>query len=318
MLSFGMALSATSTSWDEILKCTATLEKGQWASAWIADHFIPALPGFDSELDCLEGLSLLAGLAAVTKRLQLGIFVAGVTYRNPALLAKIAATIDHMSRGRFCLGIGAAHVEREHDAYFGGLPPMRERSDRLEEAAKLIRMLFTSNDAVSFKGKYYSLVDAPFSPKCYRKPHLPILIGGAGEKRTLRTLAMYGDVMNVSGPLPKVKRKIEALYRHCDAVGRDPDQIRKTVHHPVMLLDDEQKIERFRRRVGTGYAGGANFNLTESEDQERYLAIGPAEHIARVFKDFEEIGIDEVIFLNTPNNPDLYEDLNEKLLSGYS
>jgi alkanesulfonate monooxygenase SsuD/methylene tetrahydromethanopterin reductase-like flavin-dependent oxidoreductase (luciferase family) len=317
MLSFGMALAATFTSWNELEKCAKTLDDGSWQSAWVADHFIPALPGFDSKLDCFEGFAVLSGLAAITHRLRLGAFVAGVTYRNPALLANMAMTIDHISNGRFCLGIGAAHVKREHDAYFGGLPPMGERSDRLQEAAAIIKALFTSEEPVNFEGKYYSLVDAPFSPKCVQTPHVPILVGGAGEQRTLRTLAMYGDVMNVSGPLPVVKRKLEVLERHCEAVGRDPAQIRKTIHHPVTLLSDPDKIRHFRAKIGGGYAGGANFNLSDPRDQERYLAIGTPDHIMEVFRDYEEIGIEEIIFLNTPNHPGMYQELDEKVLSVY-
>ena len=123
---------------------------------------------------------------------------------------------------------------------------MRERSDRLEEACKLLKTLFTAEDLVDFNGKYYKLHQAPFEPKCVQKPHPPILVGGWGEKRTLRTLALYGDIMNIMDGPEEVKRLSGVLERHCETVGRDPSEIRKTVHVAMRIVNDEQKAADLR------------------------------------------------------------------------
>lgn len=316
-MQFGMAPAAALTRWDDVVACALVAEAGRWECLWIADHFIPALPGQDSTRDCFEGFSLLAALAAVTERIRLGSFVAGNTYRNPALLAKMAATLDHISRGRFTLGIGAGHVRREHEAYFGGRPSMRERSDRLEEACALIAKLLVADEPVDLAGRYYPLDSAPFAPKCIQRPRVPIMVGGGGERRTLRTLAHYGDIMNVTGPPPVVQHKLDVLARHCEAIGRDPGEIQKTVHHPVMLLRDEARAQQFRERLGAGWGAGAGFDLSRPEDQKRYLAIGSADHILEVFRRYDALGIDQIIFLNTPNRPALYRELDEEVLAPY-
>ncbi len=203
---FGSQLHNQATSWNDIVATLTTMESGRWVSAWFFDHFLPPWSGTDQvfehdSIPTLEGWSLLCGAAAITSRLRLGLLVAGNTYRNPALMAKMAATVDEMSNGRVQVGIGAGWNVREHQAYGWDFPSMRERSDRLEEACKLLKTLFTADGLVDFKGKYYSLKQAPFAPKCVQTPHIPIMVVGKGEKRTLRTCAMYGDIMNViAGP----------------------------------------------------------------------------------------------------------------------
>ena len=162
---------------------------------WFADHFLPPSPGSpggqrDQEQGtAFEGFTLASVAAGMTKKLEIGHLVLGNTYRNPALVAKMASTLDQASKGRFILSLGAAWFAREHEAYGWVFPSMRERSDRFEEACELIRLLFTSKEPVNYSGTYYSLEEAPLSPPCYRNPHVPILVGGTGEKRTLRTLA---------------------------------------------------------------------------------------------------------------------------------
>jgi alkanesulfonate monooxygenase SsuD/methylene tetrahydromethanopterin reductase-like flavin-dependent oxidoreductase (luciferase family) len=200
----------------------------------------------------------------MTEKLKLGHLVLGNTYRNPALVAKMATTVDQVSHGRFILGIGAAWFKREHDAYGWTFPSMKERQDRFEEACGLIRVLFTSKEPVTFEGTYYSLDEAPLSPGSFQEPHIPILVGGTGEKRTLRTLAKYGDVMNLDGwaggPMTAeyFHHKTGVLDRHCESVGRDPSEIKRTVLMPTMLTDDKSAAEGFiaNRRLGDGTAAG--------------------------------------------------------------
>ena len=147
----------------------------------------------------LEAWTILSAIASITSRAKLGILATGNTYRNPALLAKMCASLDHVTDGRMILGLGAAWYEREHLAYGWEFPPLKERSDRLEEAAELIRLLFTKaeDEYVSFDGNFYKLDEAPLTPGSTQSPHIPILIGGNGEKRTLRTCAKFGDQFNL-------------------------------------------------------------------------------------------------------------------------
>ena len=215
---------------------------GRWNSLYIADHFLPPIGDRGEHNNAFEAFTQLSVAAGMTRRVELGTLVLGNTYRNPALVAKMAATLDQASRGRVVLGIGAAWFEREHAAYGWDFPAMRERSDRLEEACRLIRMLFTADGPVDFQGRYYRLRQAPLAPGCFRTPHIPIMVGGIGERRTLRTLARYGDVFNLNGwtiemSLPEYRHKAEVIERHCAAVGRDPGEIRHTIHMPLQLAE---------------------------------------------------------------------------------
>ena len=189
-MQFGAQLVNYFTTWEETYPTIKTIEEGSWHSLWFSDHFLPPIPGagLDSGT-ALESWSMITAVAAVTKRLRLGVLVTGNTYRNPALLAKLVATVDQISNGRLILGIGAGWYKREHEAFGWEFPDVRERCDRLEEAVELIKMLFTADGPVNYNGRYYKLDQAYFSPTCMQKPHVPIMVGGNGEKRTLRTLA---------------------------------------------------------------------------------------------------------------------------------
>lgn len=308
-LFFGSQIPGNDTTWEAMLSVAKTMDRGHWTSAWTFDHFVPPLPFMDEAGDCLEGWATLIGLAVSTQHLRWGCIVSGNTYRNPALLAKMAATTDQMTGGRLELGIGAAWHQREHEAYGWDYPSMRERSDRLEEACALIRALFTADGPVDFEGRYYRLDKAPFAPKCTQQPHVPIMVGGGGERRTLRTLAMYGDIMNVSGTPEVIKHKFEVLEKHCAKVGRDPAEITRTVFLPVALQDNPQKAERLRGLFGAGMP---------EEDRNRHLPIGTADHIMNVFRNYEEIGVQGIIFQGIPNTPRLYERLNEEVLAAFA
>jgi F420-dependent oxidoreductase-like protein len=260
-----------------------TMDAGRWDSAWTFDHFVPPLAFMDESQDCLEGWMTLAGLGALTSRLRLGTIVSGVTYRNPALLAKMAATLDAMTKGRAILGIGAAWHVREHEAYGWDFPGIKERSDRLEEACALIRALFTAEGPVDYNGKYYSLDNAPFAPLSGGASHIPIMIGGGGEKRTLKTLAKYGDIMNAGGSPEEFAAKIDVLNRHCADVGRNPAEISKTAFIILALQDNELK----------------------------------AAQIIEVLRRYSDAGADQVIFQSIPNNPRLYERIDAEVLSAF-
>ena len=300
---FGSQLHNSRTTWHAIEASLKMMESGRWTSAWFWDHFLPPLSRTDEimehdTLDNFEGWSLLCGAAAITKRLKLGVLVTGNTYRNPALLAKMAATADHMSGGRAILGIGAGWNVREHEAYGWDFPTMRERSDRLEEACALIKALFTAEGLVDYKGKYYSLHQAPFAPKCVQTPHLPIMIGGMGEKRTLRTLAMYGDIMNVIAGPEEVKRLGGVLERHCESMGRDPAEIQRTAHVPIRIEKDEARAGELR-------------------GERDWAMIGPVDFVIDRTQDFIDAGITEFTFQLVPNKPEVYDEIDREVLSAF-
>jgi F420-dependent oxidoreductase-like protein len=304
----GSQLHANATTWDRVADTVRAMDEGPWHSAWVPDHFVPPLAFHDEADDNFEGWTLLTAMAAVTERVRLGVLVAGNTYRAPALYAKMAATLDHISDGRVEFGIGAAWHQRDHEAYGWILPSIKERSDRLEEACALIKALFTANGPVDFEGRYYHLDTAPFAPRCVQQPHPPIMIGGGGEKRTLRTLARYGDVMNVFGSPAIVEHKIAVLDAHCADLGRDPGTITKTVMLPVGLQDDAAKAERLRDLWGAG----------RTDDERRALAIGPASQVIDALRAYELVGVDGIIFQGLPNNPRIYEGLAAEVIPALS
>lgn len=307
-MKFGAQIPGNNTTWDDMIAVAQTMDRGRWDSAWTFDHFVPPLAFMDETGPALEGWMTLAGIGAASARLRLGTIVSGVTYRNPALLAKMTATLDAMTNGRAICGIGAAWHVREHEAYGWDFPSLKERSDRLEEACAIIRALFHATGPVDFAGRYYRLDTAPFAPRAAGDAPIPIMVGGGGERRTLRTLARYGDIMNVGGPPHLFRHKVDVLERHCEAVGRDPAEITKTAFAVVALQDDEAKADRLRHTFGG--------NLSDDE-RRRDLAIGNAEQVVGVLRRYQEAGADGVIFQSIPNNPRLYERLDAEVLAAF-
>jgi alkanesulfonate monooxygenase SsuD/methylene tetrahydromethanopterin reductase-like flavin-dependent oxidoreductase (luciferase family) len=175
---------------------------------------------------------------------------------------------------------------------------MAERSDRLEEACALIKTLFLADGLVDFEGQYYRLHQAPFAPKCVQTPHVPIMVGGMGEKRTLKTLAMYGDIMNVMVGPDEVKRLSGVLEQHCEAVGRDPTEIQRTVHVPMRIENDEAKAQRLRN--------GHDWQM-----------IGPKNYVIDRAADFIAAGVTGFGLQAIPNKPDVYQELDTEVLSAF-
>jgi alkanesulfonate monooxygenase SsuD/methylene tetrahydromethanopterin reductase-like flavin-dependent oxidoreductase (luciferase family) len=281
------------------------MEAGRWNSLWFADHFVPPPgPREADPLTAFEGYTLIAGAAGMTIKLRLGHLVLGNTYRNPALLAKMATTLDHASEGRFTLSLGAGWFQREHEAYGWDFPTMKERQDRFQEACELIRMLFTADGPVDYNGQYYRLDQAPLSPGCFQKPHIPIMVGGTGERRTLRTLAMHGDIMNLDGwagqgmSIEIFRHKVNVLKQHCENVGRDPAEIKLTALMPLLITDDKEKVETFIRRLGPGSMAGSR----------NYLVDRIGEFIAE--------GIDEIMFGSIPTGDvEAFQQVEEEIVA---
>lgn len=235
-LRFGVKTAPQSTTYEAMKK--VWLEADSLPSvehAWLFDHFMPI--NGDTGGPCLEGWTLLSAFAALTSRVRLGLMVTGNTYRHPAVLAKIGATVDVISGGRLDFGLGAGWNETEHNAYGIPLYTPGERIRRLGEACEVIKRMWTET-APSFEGRYYQIKDAYCEPKPVQKPAPPFVIGGGGEKLTLRVVAQYADVWNfVGGDLANFQHKSAILDEHCAVVGRDPSAIERSVQIHINTQD---------------------------------------------------------------------------------
>jgi len=236
-----------------------------FASFWVMDHFFQIPPVGPAEQEMLESYAALSFAAAVTRRVSLGAMVTGVTYRNPGVLLKTATTLDVLSAGRAYLGIGAAWFEREHKGLGVLFPPLGERFERLEEALRIAQQMWSPENG-PFQGKYYRLAETLCSPAPISRPHPRILIGGQGEKKTLRLVARYADACNLFeflGP-DTLARKLDVLRRHCDTEKRDFASIEKTTLGTVTLAPGKQSaadvIASCRTLAGLGF-DQAIFNL---------------------------------------------------------
>lgn len=198
-------------------------------SAWTMDHFYPLTPPMDGEI--LESWTMLGALAHATKRLRFGSMVNGMHYRHPAVTANMAVTVDLISGGRFSLGLGAGWFEPESDAYGMPLGTLKQRFDRFDESVEIIVSLLT-NESTTFNGDYYQLVDARCEPKAAQRPAPPIVIGGKGPKRTLRSVARWADHWDMTFPESPDKWSAlnDVLLSHCADIGRDPSTIRRSIH----------------------------------------------------------------------------------------
>jgi F420-dependent oxidoreductase-like protein len=225
---------------EAVVEQATAAEGSGFESVWVMDHFyqLPALGGPSQPM--LESYTLLGGLAARTSRIRLGTMVTGVTYRNPALLAKIVTTLDVISAGRAMLGIGAAWYDVEHEGLGVEFPPVGERMDRLEEAVQICRAMFR-DEVATFEGRYYSVHEARNLPRPVQPGGPPILIGGGGEKRTLRLVARYADYCNIFGDVATVRHKLAVLREHCEAVGRDPASITVSRLSTLVITDSAEE-----------------------------------------------------------------------------
>ncbi len=219
----------------KLAEIARTADEQGFASIWVMDHFFQigsrdrSMGLGPAEDEMLEGYSALSYMAGFTKRATLGTMVTGVIYRYPGLLAKTVTTLDVLSNGRAYLGIGAAWNEREARGLGVPFPPIKERFERLEEALQIVKQMWSDNNG-PYNGKYYQLAETLCSPQPVTKPHPPILIGGTGEKKTLRLVAQYADACNIFARMGNdtVRSKLDILKGHCEKVGRDYNEIEKT------------------------------------------------------------------------------------------
>lgn len=264
-------------SWDDIRELTAHCEQTGWDGVYFADHFMPNGPGPQPlDGDVLECWSVIAALAASVPRLRIAPLVTSVTYRHPTVLAKIAAAVDQVSGGRLSLGVGAGWQVNEHAAYGLELGSVRERMDRFEEAVQILASLLTE-PRTTFDGKYFQVQDAPAQPAPVQA-RMPLLIGGGGERRTLRIAARYADHWNCWTTPEVLAHKLSVLREHCEQVGRDPAEIHVSTQALLYLSTDEEWVREKR----------------ENQSGPPVIAGTPAE-VADIVARYQEAGADELI-----------------------
>ena len=239
---FAIKTAPQHTTWADVLAVWREADEiDLFESAWTFDHFYPIFS--DPTGPCLEGWLTTTALAQATRRLRVGVLVTGNVYRHPAVLANMAATLDHISEGRLELGIGAGWNEEECAAYGIDLPPLKERFDRFDEATEILVRLLTQTET-DFDGRYYQLSAARCEPKPIQQPHPPIVIGGSGERRTLRTVARWADHWNFPGGGVEVfEKKREVLREHCETVGRDVAEITTSTHLRIDAANPRAIVE---------------------------------------------------------------------------
>jgi F420-dependent oxidoreductase-like protein len=250
------------TLFGKLTEIAQAAEASGFSSLTVMDHLHQIRGVGPRENFMLEGNTILAALAPVTSTITLGTLVGGVIYRNPALLAKLTTTLDIISGGRAILGLGAAWNEEESHAYDIPFPPLKERFERLEDALNIARLMFTRPEA-TYEGRHHSVRGALNYPKPLRGD-IPIMVGGSGERKTLRMVAQYADACNIFGDVERVKHLLGVLERHCEDVGRDPAEITKTRNCSWIVAPTaeaaQQKVQKLREagvpeeRLGPGLA----------------------------------------------------------------
>lgn len=283
-MKFGTQLWAQATDWASFRDTVVAADAAGWDSAWTWDHILAIQGPWRQPI--FEGWMSLAAWGAVTSRIRLGLMVGANTFRNPGLTAKLATTLDHITDGRAILGIGGAWFEREHEALgidFGA--GFGERLDRLDEAVGLIRRLLDGEE-FSHHGKYYRFHEASQLPRPVQA-RLPILIGGSGPRKTLRTVARYGDAWNTSGSLDELAERNRILAEHCADVGRDPATIERTASFPMVIRDDRADAEAVFTAQLT------HNGLHAFPDQP--LALGSPAVIADLIRPYRDLGFTTVI-----------------------
>jgi F420-dependent oxidoreductase-like protein len=286
-IKIGALLWPQTNTWPALRDAAVRADRAGLDSLWTWDHLMAIVGPWEQPI--LEGWATLAALAALTERASLGLMVGANTFRNPGLTAKLATTLDHVSGGRAILGIGGAWFEREHDAYgfdetwgsgFG------ERLDRLDESVMLLRRLLDGERIGNHEGRFYTMRDALCEPRPVQA-HLPILIGGSGPKKTLRTTARYADAWNSGGTAEQLAAKDAILRERCAEVGRNHEEIERNVTVWMAIRDDPAEA----RRVLAANAA-ANGDTLADDDQ---VFVGSPEKIADELRPIVEVGFRHIL-----------------------
>jgi len=273
---------------ERVAAIATTAEHAGFDSVWVMDHFfqIPMVGAVDEPM--FEAYTLLGGLAARTSTARLGAMVTGVTYRNPALLAKQVTALDVISGGRAILGIGAAWFDTEHAGLGFSFPPLAERFERLEEALQICRAMFTE-EAPSFSGRHYRIDKAVNRPRPLQPGGPPILVGGSGERKTLRLVAQYADACNLFGSLDVIRHKLDVLRGHCQAVGRAYGEITKTKLATLVIGETAAEADALLADMATARG------VEVAQLRELVTAGDPDRVVEQVAAHFDA-GLDGIVF----------------------
>lgn len=285
------APSAHGNHFDTTLAVAQACEQAGLDSVWLADHFMfPDAADLAKEVPVMDCFVALGAIAARTERIRIGELVVGVPYRNPALLAKMLTTLDVVSHGRIIVGLGAAWHEPEFTAYGWPFPPVAQRMEMLEEAVQIVDRMLTQRPA-SFSGTHYTLQNAYNDPMPVQQPRPPIMIGGSGEKATLRLVAQYADFCNVFGDPATVAHKFGVLRDHCARVGRPYDAITRSNHVSILIARDDTELAakkaRFKDRL-PDFAGLIGTPETIIAGLTAYAAVG-SQYITFTMPDAHDI-----------------------------
>jgi len=281
-------------AYETLTRLAQTADQSGYDAVWISDHFITAPPSQEMVFECW---TMAAALARDTKRVRIGQMVTGNSYRNPALQAKMASTLDVLSHGRLTFGIGAGWYEPDYRAYGYTFPDGPERLRQLQEAVQVILALWTQQEA-TFEGTYYQIRGAINQPKGVQHPHIPMMIAGGGEQVTLKLVARYGDACNVSGDLATLKHKFAVLKRHCETVGRDYESIYRTALTLCIIGEtDEQARAQIPAWAPAVFPG----------DVGSYGLIGTVETIRQRLGAYEAVGVQGLVisFLDVTHLDDI-------------
>jgi len=261
-MQFGVSLPQIKRSWQETRAAAEEMDRLGFHSVWFNDHLygipMPAIP-------IMEAWTALSAVAAVTSKVELGTLVTPVGFRNPALLAKMVATLDQISGGRVIVGLGSGWFEQEFRGYGLDFPPVQKRLQQLDEAIELMRRMW-SEEQVTFEGRHFHTDAVYCEPKPARKP--PVMIGGGGEKVLLRLVAKHADIWNnLAVNLEQLGKKIEVLHRHCASVGRDPATIRISQQTMVVLGEDEADAQSKKEKAARIYGGHMGSGIAGTAEQ---------------------------------------------------
>jgi len=266
-------------------------ERLGYYSCWLDDHFYGVVtPAWD---DCLECWTLMAALARETSTLRFGTLVACNGYRPPALVAKMAASVDHISEGRLDFGLGAGWFEQEFTAYGYDFPPIGVRLRQLDEGLRICRKMWTEERA-TFEGRYFRVTEAYCNPKPVQKPYPPIMVGGGGEKVLLRIVAEHADRWNFGGSVAEFEQRIPVLDAHCQAVGRDPASIERSWFGTIVIEADEERLERRLAKRGLRQPGGAE-QLEEADGIFHRMIVGTPEQVIARIRAYAALGVTHFI-----------------------
>jgi F420-dependent oxidoreductase-like protein len=305
---FGIQTGQQDVTYQDIVTIWKTAEDLGFDSAWDYDHFTPIRGDINGP--GLEGWTLLAALAAHTSKIRIGTLVTGNTYRNPALLAKMATTVDIISGGRLYLGIGAAWFEPEHIAYGFPFYTAKERAERLGEALEVITKLWTA-DHPSFAGKYYTLKNAPFNPPNVQQPHPPIVVGGKGKKWIMPLVARYADAWNAPiGLTPKgIRTRMDIVHKECERIGRTPCDIEVQAFMVLYKITDVPL-------VGDAIRLGAR--VMENKRVARSVLAGSPKDITEQIQPYVDAGVTHVIMnIQPPYDPKLLERFAHEVMPNF-